>query len=558
MEVQPFEQLWELSEGFFPDQPALRGIPNTVIDGENAWLNGSLWVSDRGPSSLGASGTVSDLQLVGDQHGGVRGVGNIWRAFATTWFTGEAYVNGLLIGNSPGALSLLVGGTPTTAGLSVPGTPGLAASATAGRVNGAVSVVVQAFRQTSGARSSRSAGSATVTVQNKKVIVTFPVGAGIPTGTTHWIIGGSIRGVPGGPWYRLTNVAIVPVGTLTAEIDFVNGDLGALMAINYDVPPACTHCAGLGGVMLALGTGTGGYGVRPSIVGQPEAFPLEYGFDLPVRAAITGVQPGIDGIVLVSTANGLMGLLLSGSTSAPIIPRVIFGNVGFARSNAFCSVYDQIYGMSSEAGAVRTNGGSENPDSTFSFPVQRYFKRNGFTSASTVVVFDQLHDAVIFASGRRAVPYMRASGRWSTPIVLPSSISGSFTAGIAYNGMAALQVGGNVYSLDTAGGGDSWFIRSPCADMGMGLNMKTTTEYHAAADSACVFDLMVPNAAWTTFTSIGGLFPYTLSPPFGALGSRCLKPNRDFRIVSQRISGPTGNMSPFLAQLNGFGQPMGV
>lgn len=554
METQAFEHLWELSEGFFPDQPPLRGVPNTVLEGENSWLNGALWTSDRGETNLGASGGVSDLQLVGDQHGGCIGIGNIWRAFATTWFVGNAIVNGVSIGNSPGALSLLVGGTPTPAGLDVPGTPGLAASALAGRVNGAVSVVVQAFRQTSGARSSRSASSVTVSVTNKMVVVTFPTGAGIPTGTTHWIIGGSIRGVPGGPWYRLTNVAIVPVGTLTATIDFVNGDLGALMAINFDKPPACTHCAGLGGVMLALGTGTGGYGVRPSIVGQPEAFPLEYGFDLPVRAPITGVQPGIDGIVLVSTANGLMGLLLSGSTSAPIIPRVIFGNVGFATSNAFCSVYDQIYGMSSEAGAVRTNGGSENPDSSFSLPVQRYFKRNGFTSASTIVAFDQLHDAVIFASGTRAVPYMRATGRWSTPIILP----GTVTAGIAYNGVAALQIGSSVFSLDTALGGDNWFLRSVYADMNMGLGVKTTEEFYAAADSACVFDLMVPNADWRTPTSIGGLFPYTLSPPFGAAGARCLKPNRDFRTLCLQISGTTGNMSPYFGQLKGFGQPMGV
>ncbi len=372
--------------------------------------------------------------------------------------------------------------------------------------------------------------------------MTFPAA---PPGTTHWIIGGSISGIPQGPWYRLTNVAIVPVATAFVDIDFVNGELGALMAINYDVPPAATHCAALGAVMLALGTGTGGYGVRSSIVAQPEAFPLEYGFDLPVRESITGVQPGLDGIVLVSTRNGLMGLLLSGSANPPVLSRVIFGNVGFDTSNAYTSVYNQIYGFSSKAGAVRTQG-SEEPDSSFAFPVQKYFELHGFTSSNTKVIQDQAHDAVIYASGNKAVPYMRAINRWSAPITLPGTVS----AGIALNGLGHLQIGSTVYALDQAAAGTSWFLRGPY--FGDSLNVKVAKEFRAGAIGAVTYDLQVPNADWSAPVSIGGVFPYTVTPPFGAAGSRVKKPNRRFRAACLKASGTTGGESPLPATLSGY------
>jgi hypothetical protein len=544
--VQEFKpHSWGWSNGFFPDQPDFGPgmIPDTAKDGSGVWIYGEDPVSDRGHLSMGNSGGVSDLAVIGGQHGGVIGVGNIWRAFATTWIVGTAILNGGSIGSSPGVLSLLAPGL-VAAGLDTPGKPGFAPTATSGRLNGSMAVTVQAYRQTSGARSSRSPISDPISVQNKLGRVTFPAQV---SGMTHWIIGGSVRGVPGGPSYRLTNVAIVPAGTASVDIDFVNGDLGALMAINYDKPPACTHCAAIGGTMMALGTGSGGYGVRPSIVGQPEAFPLEYGFDLPVRESITGVQPGVDGIVLISTANGLMGLLLSGSSSAPILPRVVMGSVGFARANAFWPVYDQIYGYGTQGGPCRTHGGEE-PDTTFARPVQQYMLRNGFNSNNTVGCLDQAHGAVIYAAGNKALPLMLSTNKWSTPIPLPGTVS----AAVALNGRAHLQVGSTVYSLDTANGGSSWFLRSVYSDMGMGLEVKNTSEFYGAGTAGITFDLQVPNADWQTPVSIGGLFPYTVAAPFGALGSRVIKPNRQFRALCLRASGTTGDQTPLAAILKGY------
>jgi hypothetical protein len=543
----PFRYPFTPKEGFFPDQ--LEYSPefnDSIIEGNGGWFWNGVWVSDRGTSSAGSTGGLADLQVIGGQNAGCSGVGNIWRAFSTLWTTGAAFLNGSSLGNAAGVLSLQVGGVLTPAGLATPNAPTFAASATAGRLNGPYSAVVQAYRATTGARSSRSASSATISVSNKKGTLTFPSPV---SGQTHWIIGGSIRAIPQGPWYRLTNQVIVPISTLSIEIDWVNGELGALMAINYDQPPASTHCAATGSVMLALGTGSGGYGCRPSILAQPEAFPLEYGFDLPVRESITGVQPGIDGVVLVSTANGLMGLLLSGADLTPILARVIFGNVGFARANAFCAVYDQIYGLSTKAGLVRTHGGEE-PDSSWARPVQKYLERNGFTSSNSVVVFDQSHDAVIVASGTKAVPYMRASGRWSAPIPLP----GTVTAGVALNGAGVLQIGSSIYSLDSAGAGGNWFLRTPY--FGNGFAVLQTTEYHAAANSNITFDLLVPDATFEAGTSIGGLFPKTIAAPYGANGAKILKPNRKFRAVAHKASGTTGGQTPVYAEISGYQEPI--
>lgn len=544
----PFKSIFLPRDGFFPDQlPFSPEFRDTIIEGSNSFFWNEEWVSDRGTSSVGSSGGVSDLAIIGGQTAGVIGAGNLWRAFSTLWGVGSSLVlNGSVIGSSPGILSLQVGGSFVPAGLATPNAPTFAASATSGRLNGAYSVVVQAYRQTTGARSSRSASSATISVSNKKGTLTFPTPV---TGQTHWIIGGSIRAIPQGPWYRLTGQVIVPVATLSIDIDWVNGELGSLMAINYDQPPACTHCAASGSVMLALGTGTGNYGCRPSILAQPEAFPLEFGFDLPVREAITGVSPGIDGVVLVSTANGLMGLLLSGASLTPILARVIFGNVGFARANAFCAVYDQIYGFSTKAGLVRTHGGEE-PDSSWAAPVQKYLEKNGATAANTVVVQDQSHDAVIVAFTNKALPYMRASGRWSAPITLPGTVS----AGIALNGVGVFQVGSTIYSLDSAGAGGNWFLRTPY--FGNGFTVLQTTEYRAAANSNITYDFVVPDATWESPTSIGGLFPYSLTAPFGALGKRVLKPNRKFRAGGHKASGTTGNQTPIYAEMVGYSEPI--
>lgn len=532
-----------------PDQSEFpAAVDGTIIDGSNSWLFGQRWRSDRGTSSVGSSGGVSDLAVIGGLNAGVIGAGDLWRAFGTLWGVGPSFVlDGSVIGASAGLLSLQVSGSFVPAGLPTPNAPTFAASGTSGRLLGAFSVVVQAHRSTTGARSSRSAPSVTISVTNKKGTLTFPTPV---TGQTHWIIGGSIRAIPQGPWYRLTNQAIVPIATTSIDIDWVNGELGGLMATNYDQPPACTHVAALGGVIVGLGTGPGAYGARSSIVAQPEAYPPEYGFDLPVRESITGVQPGIDGVVLVSTANGLQGLLL-GSGSNPVIARVVFGNVGFARSNSFCAVYDQIYGCSSKAGLVRTHGGEE-PDSSWAQPVQKFFERNGFTSANTVVVFDQSHDAVVVASGTKAVPFMRSTGRWSTPVTLP----GNVTAGVALNGVGVFQVGSTIYSLDSAGAGGNWFLRTPY--FGNGLMVLQTTEYHAAANANITYDLLVPDSTWESGSSVGGLFPKTITAPFGALGARVLKPNRKIRAVAHKASGTTGNQTPLYAELSGFIQPVAV
>ena len=245
-----------------------------------------------------------------------------------------------------------------------------------------------------------------------------------------------------------------------------------------------------------------------------------------------------------------MALLLSGANTTPILSRVIFGNVGFAHSNAFCAVYDQIYGFSSTSGMVRTHGGYE-PDSSFAVPVQKWLRNHGATSANTSVVFDQAHDAVFVCFLNYVVPFMRASNRWSSPIIMP----GTVTAGIPLNGLAQLQIGSSVYAVDNANGvpNGGWFLRSPYTGIvdGYDLNIKRAREFYGAGNSSITHDLLVPDSTWEAGTSIGGYFPYTQSAPFGTLGARCKKPDRLFRTIAYKASGVAGGQTPELALLKG-------
>lgn len=551
MEVALFQEVIDFSLGFFPSAPEYgRIVPSSTYDALNAWCRSGRWESDRGTSGAGSTGGVSDLQIIRGQLAGVSGIGNIWSAFGTEWFVGSsAFVGGSSIGSSPGVLSLLVSGSPVPAGLAKPNAPTFAASATSGTLTGSYAVAVAAFRQTTGAVSSVSNLSNAISVNAKKGVITFP---SAPSGATHWLVYGTRRGFGSiGPAFRITTIAIVTVATPTLTLDWVDGYLGDIGGDNFDPPPACTHVCAIGGSVGALGTGSGGYGCRFSLVAKPEAFPPEFHFDLPVRESITGVQPGVDGVVLVSTANGLMSLVATGDELTPVLPRVIFGNVGFARQNAWTVVFDQIYGFSGKRGAIRTQGES-NPDSSFAAPVRKYFADNGFTASNTVVYYDQSNDAVIYASGTKAVPFMLGDSVWSAPITLP----GTATAGIAQGSRGVVQVGSGGLILDAGGGSPSggWFLRSPYYALSESHphNQKVIEEVWINGEGNATVDL------WDGLTraTIGGMFPNSFTTPYNSTATRVLCPNKAVRSLVFRASGSGGGETPPNVVVNGYTEPL--
>lgn len=435
------------------------GIEGGVLDGENYWYRGlGRFESDKGYSSAGApsiGATLARMNPIGAAAAGTTGDGDVISHLGTDWFAGSGnfYKATTLLGTpSGGKVMLVVGGVAVTAGLDRPSTgfSAAASGAASSKLNGSYSVVISGYRSTTGAFSTHSLASAVLTVKNKKITVTLPTGGNIPTGTTHWVIGGTRRGFgSSGPWYRITTIALTDIaaGTATVDVEWFDGELGELMPIDFDPSPgSVSFVAALGNCIIAIqNDGT----IRPTYIGRPEAFPPGYTSRLASAEAPSAVKGrSTDGVIYVATANSLSAIIFSGNDITPVLPRGIWENTGFANSNSFCLVEDQIYGMAG-SGPVRTQGG-EAPDRTFADPVNKYFLANGWNSSNTVVVFAPDNNAVYFAKGTVCVPFMLAgagAGRWSTPITIPS-----VTSGVTVGGTGYLSSGGTLYALDRSGG----------------------------------------------------------------------------------------------------------
>ncbi|HWX40442.1 MAG TPA: hypothetical protein VN345_04760 [Blastocatellia bacterium] len=568
METQAIPHQLYFENGWYPSQSPFEGIPNSVLLAQNVWLRGPRrLVSDRGALAVSSvAQAVHDLMSVGGQPGGCTTSGNVTLHASVPWAagSGNAIQGSTVLGALTGNLMLYIAGAQppfVNAGLNRPNAPGLTVSSMASsKWSGSYSVAVAAYRSTTGAIGNRSDPSPVVAANGFKGQIMFPAPV---AGQTHWLIYGSRRGFGSvGPYFRVTGanfgLTTFPVSQFqqgsTAPIDYFDGELGDLAPTNNDPPPACTHCAGLGSVMCALGT-FGGYGITPSQPGFPEAYDLTQTTFLAAREPITGVTGrGIDGVVYVATANSLSAIVLSGSDVTPVLPRGIWESVGFAHGNAFCLVEDQIYGFSGEA--VRTQGG-EAPDTSFALPVYNYFYSNGWTSANTVVVYDPGLDAVLYCGndsvlGPVAVPYMRASGTWSGPIVAPGAVS----AAVTLNGRAALQIGTQLFNLDSAGGNPTggWSIQTPYYGGPMGYihegyaqHIKTLRYLRANASGPCTIDILKNLGG-----SVGGKFPY--SHP-GGIGGQVVKFNQRVHNYAMKVSGGLGGQSFYGAEMEMLVEP---
>lgn len=508
METIPHKEIFAFDLGEYYSQSEFPGIPGTAKEASGLWRRGKRWVSDRGHSSVGSSGQPSFLQVVNGLIMGVTGLGNVSSMFATLWAagTGSIVEAGAVTGSVAGFLVLKVSGVYVIAGLSRPTAPTFAATATtSAKFNGTYSVGLVAVRSTSGAISNISLRSAVISVNNKKGLITFPAA---PSGATHWLIYGTLRGQgSNGVLRKVITIAPVAVGTATLEIDYVDGELGDLAPITNDAPPACTHCFPIGSLMCVA---TSGGMVYPSKPGQPEAFDVSLAVRLASGEAPVGITArGSDGGVFIGTRNSISLIVATGSEAAPILPRGVFENVGIANGNAMCWVYDTLYAFSATGSLCRTHGGSE-PDTSFAAPVEQYFLDRGFTGANTFLIHDERNGALLVCSGNKAKPYMLKTGEWSGEITLPGTCRG----GIALNGSGLVDVGGTTFTLDTGGGSPlgGASIRSPylpCAPSGYEFCAKKFINHRGAGTGSWTHDYLKNQAG----TSIGSPFPKAFTGP---------------------------------------------
>lgn len=512
MQTISHQEIFDFSQGVYFSQPEFPpAFPSTAKEATGLWKRGARWVSDRGHSSAGASGSPSYLQIVDGAIAGVTNLGNVCSFYSTKWAAGNGSITegGSVTGTVSGFLVLKVGGSYVTAGLSTPSAPTFAGNATvSAKFNGTYAVGLVAVRATSGAISNVSLRSAVISVKNKKGTITFPAA---PTGATHWLVYGTLRGHGSqGNLYKVTTIAPVAVGTATLEVDWVDGELGDLAPITNDPPPACTHCFPIGNVMCVV---TAGGMVYPSKPGQPEAYDVSLAVRLPSGEAPVGVAArGSDGGVFIGTRNSISLIVATNSEFTPIFPRGVFENVGIANGNAMCWVFDTLYVFSATGTLCRTHGGSR-PDTSFAAPYQQYFRDNGFTGSNTHLVHDKRNGALLVCSGTKAVPFMLDTEQWSGVITLPASAR----AGIGLGDDGLVDCGGTNYTLDTAGGTPTggWSIRSPylpVAPPQFAFHKKKFREYRGAGTGSQTHDFLKNQSG----SSIGGAFPYAFTGPHGS------------------------------------------
>jgi hypothetical protein len=505
---------------YFPAQDQYSPLPDSAIDGANAWCQGETFVADKGALPNGASGGATPLMIAGGQIAGMSGgSGVVLNFLSTVWFagSGQALLNGVSVGTSTGKLHLVVGGITYAAGLTAPSPPTLGTPAVAsGVMSGSWAFAIAKFRSATGAVSSRSAITVPIAVVKQKPRLNLPGDPG--DGTTHWLLYATRKNFAGlGLVFRVTNIAPIAVGTTVIDVEFQDGDLGDAAELTNDPAPTCSHCASLGSLMVAITAGGMAY---PSKIGQPEAFDTGLAVRLAGGESPTGVIPqGVEGAVFVGTATNISILILSGNPDAPILPRGVFAHTGVANGNAFCWAFDTLWGYSTKGTPFRSHGG-DMPDSSFAVPVAAEMTKRGFTGNNTFVVYDETNKSVLYCSGAVCFAYNIAQGEWSAPITLPGSVNAAVDSRVA--------IGSTLYSLNAASTpGGAVFLQSP-SDGADGRQL-TIQGVRAVSPQNCTWDILGDLGA-----SIGGLLPWTFSAPHG--NPKVLKTNRKVRSAAVKWS----------------------
>jgi hypothetical protein len=467
----PARFTWD--KGYWPNTSLVTGVPGVLVSGQNLWNRGSgLMVSSKGfaASVLNSGGSVNPLLNVGSTYGGLTGGGNIVQVIGTGIFifagSGTAYVGGVSKGSvAGGTITIWTGAAAVQAGLAPPGAPTIAvdlASAQTAFNKGLYSIALTAIRSLTGGESSLGEPSNAVTTKHRTIQITA-LGS-MPSGADKIGIYATKRGFGEiGPFFHLYDVATpsLPYNIVIpgqSRAGWTDGQLGDLSPLDFNVPPACGFCFAINSVVVAAGC-YGGAGLSPSYPNKPESYPPRFVVFIPGGGTITAVKgSGIEGAVLVCTANSINLVTASQSDISPLNVRPIWPTTGVVSANQLCMAGGEIYSWVGERGPVRDSiGGEGDPGdeaTTFAQPVMKAFAANGYTASNVIVVFDPASDTVWYVKGLVAIGYCRYLGQWHPVHTLPTTIVTAVTD--TANGRALLSDAlGNLYQFET-GTGTSW------------------------------------------------------------------------------------------------------
>jgi hypothetical protein len=474
--MRKFNDQLNITEGFVYAQGKLSQIiPGSILEGLNVMPRGEGLIESVG--SAGATGLTgySKSMLVGSGVGGVSGSGNVVIGpGGSLWGIGSGTGNGA--GTSltlSSALQFIRNSTLYTAGLNAPGAGSIASPSAADplatKVSGSYSIKFTKKRTATGIESNAGPNSNVVNTKgsdNKhhKLKVTQPAVSQVFDVFGAYV---TLRNFGArGPHFWFNDIPINWNGSPAIDglqssgvagiwyLDINDSDL------NFNITPPTDHFPPdsgggtffffLGNVAVIVGT-FGGTGISPSIPGVYEAFPPSYTTFLPeppvgVRGRAT------DGWVYILGANSINAAIFSGSKSTPIVPRTIYPDVGVANGQAAAMVGSGLYFFSLGRGALRTNGDSNEPDSSFAWKVAQYFADNNW-GANVVVGYDPHSDAVVFANGSIALAYVRHLDQWSTPINLGMTP----TSAVTHNGALYFSDGGQLFRFGSGSVVGNWY-----------------------------------------------------------------------------------------------------
>lgn len=204
----------------------------------------------------------------------------------------------------------------------------------------------------------------------------------------------------------------------------------------YGLPPLAKFTTVLGAHVLCIGcytppdtTFSTAHFLHPSQAFKMENFDPDTPVALPAAEAVQGVlEAQNDGFLLIVQDNAITALVLSGSASFPVIPRLLYYGIGAFSASQVCVVSGEIYVFSKQKGFVRSGGGNT-VESSFTRKVRKFL--SGFTNP--VVEYDPATDRVLvgglhadpFGAGPAAcfIGYERGleGDRWTAPMPLSAT-----------------------------------------------------------------------------------------------------------------------------------------
>lgn len=502
-----FQTTFNYSGGYYPSLPLSGNRPlNAIIKGANAWIRPDLGFSESwmGMGSSLASMGVNMLVPLGSDSlpGGISSGSILVYRGDSTWFIaaggGSAYRNGSAIGTASSALQFLLSSVLFTAGLSQPAAPTLYLKAgSTDKCRGTFSGKLTQVRAATGEESNASLASNVVTAKGQKLIISLN-GIATPADGKRWAYYGCDAGFSTiGDWYFRFEFDSSQLSTLTddqgnsrpnsIEFDYYDFETTSIAApFNFSPPPAGTHLATLGSVVVVLGS-YGGAGVSPSMPGRLAWPALFTRFLNPAEPIIRVDGRPQNGWQAVFTKHSVQAILLSGDDNGPVFVRSMWPTAGISNPSGACMVESEIWAVLGDGYLARSSG-HQDPDTSFTDPVRSDVKN--INPATAVVGYYPKYDAVIFMDGAVAWPFMRGGyeGRkgWSTPFDLGGTAQAAATVG----GKLLVNIGGAIKTFDAGNGsGINWSVVPAWQDMGSILNRKAVWGWRTNAKGAITSEL---------------------------------------------------------------------